>query len=115
MTFEFFEALDTGRARTNNEDSVTLDEAVALAVLASRLDRSVLFVLGLLTVVLGASLAARDELTRRGASGAVANRLPLSIAGAVLLLYWLLPSDHPLAPPRPASQRLDLFFAAVRS
>ena len=34
MTFEFFEALDTGRARTNNEDSVTLDEAVALAVLA---------------------------------------------------------------------------------
>ena len=34
MTFEFFEALDTGRARTNNEDSVSLDEAVALAVLA---------------------------------------------------------------------------------
>ena len=34
MTFEFFEALDTGRARTNNEDSVALDEAVALAVLA---------------------------------------------------------------------------------
>ena len=34
MTFEFFEALDTGRARSNNEDSVSLDEAVALAVLA---------------------------------------------------------------------------------
>ena len=34
MTFEFFEALDTGRARTNNEDSVSLDESVALAVLA---------------------------------------------------------------------------------
>jgi protein phosphatase len=34
MTFEFFEALDTGRARTNNEDSVSLDEAVSLAVLA---------------------------------------------------------------------------------
>ena len=34
MTFEFFEALDTGRARTNNEDSVSLDTAVALAVLA---------------------------------------------------------------------------------
>src|SRR5512137_415805 len=34
MTFEFFEALDTGRARTNNEDSVSLDEAAALAVLA---------------------------------------------------------------------------------
>ncbi len=34
MTFEFFEALDTGRARTNNEDSVSLDETVALAVLA---------------------------------------------------------------------------------
>jgi protein phosphatase len=34
MTFEFFEAVDTGRARTNNEDSVSLDEAVSLAVLA---------------------------------------------------------------------------------
>jgi serine/threonine protein phosphatase PrpC len=34
MTFEFFEALDTGRARTNNEDSVSLDESVSLAVLA---------------------------------------------------------------------------------
>jgi PPM family protein phosphatase len=34
MTFEFFEALDTGRARTNNEDSVSLDESVGLAVLA---------------------------------------------------------------------------------
>jgi len=34
MTFEFFEALDTGRARTNNEDSVSIDEAVSLAVLA---------------------------------------------------------------------------------
>ena len=34
MTFEFFEALDTGRARTKNEDSVSLDESVGLAVLA---------------------------------------------------------------------------------
>ncbi|HMO49237.1 MAG TPA: Stp1/IreP family PP2C-type Ser/Thr phosphatase [Rubrivivax sp.] len=34
MTLEFFDAVDTGRARTNNEDSVSLDEAVALAVLA---------------------------------------------------------------------------------
>ena len=34
MTFEFFEALDTGRARTNNEDSVSLDEGSSLAVLA---------------------------------------------------------------------------------
>ena len=34
MTFEFFEAVDTGRARTNNEDSVSLDESVSLAVLA---------------------------------------------------------------------------------
>jgi len=34
MTFEFFEAVDTGRARTNNEDSVSLDEGVSLAVLA---------------------------------------------------------------------------------
>jgi len=34
MTFEFFEALDTGRARTNNEDSVSLDEHARLAVLA---------------------------------------------------------------------------------
>ena len=34
MTFEFFDALDVGRARTNNEDSVALDEGVALAVLA---------------------------------------------------------------------------------
>ena len=34
MTFEFFEALDTGRARTNNEDSVSIDEGAALAVLA---------------------------------------------------------------------------------
>jgi serine/threonine protein phosphatase PrpC len=34
MTFEFFSATDVGRARDNNEDSVALDESVALAVLA---------------------------------------------------------------------------------
>ena len=34
MSFEFFQATDTGRARANNEDSVAIDEANALAVLA---------------------------------------------------------------------------------
>jgi protein phosphatase len=34
MSFEFFSATDTGRARSNNEDSVALDEAAGLAVLA---------------------------------------------------------------------------------
>ena len=34
MTFEFFHAIDKGRARSNNEDAVALDEANALAVLA---------------------------------------------------------------------------------
>jgi protein phosphatase len=34
MTLEFFSATDTGRARSNNEDSVALDETVSLAVLA---------------------------------------------------------------------------------
>lgn len=34
MSFEFFSATDTGRARTNNEDSVAVDEAAGLAVLA---------------------------------------------------------------------------------
>jgi PPM family protein phosphatase len=34
MSLEFFSAVDTGRARTNNEDSVALEEAAALAVLA---------------------------------------------------------------------------------
>lgn len=34
MTFEYFHAVDTGRARSNNEDSVAVDEANALAVLA---------------------------------------------------------------------------------
>ena len=34
MTLEFFSATDTGRARNNNEDSVALDEATALVVLA---------------------------------------------------------------------------------
>ena len=34
MTFEFFHAVDTGRARTNNEDSVAVDDANLLAVLA---------------------------------------------------------------------------------
>jgi protein phosphatase len=34
MSFEFFHAVDTGRARTNNEDSVAVDEANALTVLA---------------------------------------------------------------------------------
>jgi protein phosphatase len=34
MTLEFFSATDTGRARSNNEDSVALDEAAQLAVLA---------------------------------------------------------------------------------
>lgn len=34
MTLEFFCATDTGRARNNNEDSVAVDEATALVVLA---------------------------------------------------------------------------------
>jgi PPM family protein phosphatase len=34
MTFEFFSATDTGRARNNNEDSVAVDETSALVVLA---------------------------------------------------------------------------------
>ena len=34
MQFEFACATDTGRARNNNEDSIVVDEAVALAVLA---------------------------------------------------------------------------------
>jgi len=34
MPFEYFHAIDTGRARSNNEDSVAVDEATALAVLA---------------------------------------------------------------------------------
>jgi protein phosphatase len=34
MSFEFFHAVDTGRARSNNEDSVAVDEANFLAVLA---------------------------------------------------------------------------------
>ena len=34
MSFEFFHAADTGRARSNNEDSVAVDQANGLAVLA---------------------------------------------------------------------------------
>jgi serine/threonine protein phosphatase PrpC len=34
MTPEFFSATDTGRARSNNEDSVAVDEATSLVVLA---------------------------------------------------------------------------------
>ncbi len=34
MTFEFFDLVDTGRSRTNNEDSTALDLACSLAVLA---------------------------------------------------------------------------------
>ncbi|MFO1273690.1 MAG: Stp1/IreP family PP2C-type Ser/Thr phosphatase [Rubrivivax sp.] len=34
LTIELFAAVDPGRARSNNEDSVALDEAVSLAVLA---------------------------------------------------------------------------------
>lgn len=34
ITLEFFSATDTGRARNNNEDSVAVDEASALVVLA---------------------------------------------------------------------------------
>ena len=34
MPFEYFHAIDTGRARSNNEDSVAVDEAMSLAVLA---------------------------------------------------------------------------------
>ena len=34
MSFEFYHAIDTGRTRTNNEDSVAVDEANSLAVLA---------------------------------------------------------------------------------
>jgi protein phosphatase len=34
LTYEFHSAIDAGRARSNNEDSVALDESCALAVLA---------------------------------------------------------------------------------
>ena len=34
MSFELFSATDTGRARNNNEDSVAVDEASSLIVLA---------------------------------------------------------------------------------
>lgn len=34
MDFEFFSQTDTGRVRTNNEDSIALDETCAVAVLA---------------------------------------------------------------------------------
>ncbi len=34
LAIEFYSASDTGRARSNNEDSVTLDESAVLAVLA---------------------------------------------------------------------------------
>ena len=34
MNHEFFSATDTGRARNNNEDSIAVDEASALMVLA---------------------------------------------------------------------------------
>src|SRR5262245_59436093 len=34
MSFEFYSAIDTGRARSNNEDSVALDDDSALVVLA---------------------------------------------------------------------------------
>src|SRR5437667_10265159 len=34
MSFEFFSATDTGRARNNNEDSVAVDEPSSLIVLA---------------------------------------------------------------------------------
>ena len=34
MSLEFFSATDVGRARDNNEDSVAVDEAAQLAVLA---------------------------------------------------------------------------------
>ena len=34
MTIELHAAVDPGRARSNNEDSVATDEAVCLAVLA---------------------------------------------------------------------------------
>jgi serine/threonine protein phosphatase PrpC len=34
MHFEFFSLTDTGRVRTNNEDSISLDESCAVAVLA---------------------------------------------------------------------------------
>ena len=34
MSFEFFQMVDTGRARSNNEDSVAIDEPHGLAVLA---------------------------------------------------------------------------------
>ena len=34
MNLEYFSATDTGRARSNNDDSVALDQSSALAVLA---------------------------------------------------------------------------------
>ena len=79
MSFEFYCATDTGRARSNNEDSVALDEATRLLVLADGMggynagevasDMASATVLGELTRWLQATAA--HELIRRPGGGTI--------------------------------------------
>ena len=59
MTFEFFHAVDTGRARSNNEDSVAVDEANGLTQNQTLLIGIGAF--GLVLIIAGGWLYIRDR------------------------------------------------------
>ena len=68
---------------------------------------------GVMLVVLGLTFGARPLLAAAGAARETRDRLAFSLGGALLLLYWLAPSDMLRATGlRPLPRSMDLFFLA---
>jgi putative ABC transport system permease protein len=69
---------------------------------------------GVIATVLGLAMLARPVFCRVGLTVRQADRLRYSLAGAVLLAYWLLPVDvlFWLGRLRPLPRSVDLFFVA---
>ncbi|MCC7104581.1 MAG: FtsX-like permease family protein, partial [Chloroflexi bacterium] len=93
--------------------SIGLLPAGLLALWAARtFDYGLALTIGVLCVVVGCAAIARVALRARGVSQEAADRLAFTLAGLALLVYWLLPFDAPLAPPRPRGRNLDTLLGA---
>lgn len=68
---------------------------------------------GVVLTALGLAMVARPLLARLGLSERANDRLRYSLAGAILLLYWLVPNEWLRATGlRPLPRSMDLFFVA---
>ncbi|MFN8635708.1 MAG: FtsX-like permease family protein [Chloroflexota bacterium] len=70
--------------------------------------------LGVILAILGLAMLARPAIWRLGVPARHVDRVRYSLAGCVLLAYWLLPSDSLtwLGRLRPLARSVDLFFVA---